>query len=132
MLHVHGMPKNMAAKKTIRKNTKKTASIGKPGNSSNKPIRKNTTTPKEKVPRIVDRVSVDDAGRVVIPAKMRSALGIEGGQNLTISMEGDMITLQTLQSVIRNAQVLARKKRKTKGSVVDELMAERRAEAAKE
>lgn len=84
------------------------------------------------MPRIVDRVSVDDAGRVVIPAKMRSALGIEGGPNLTITMEGDVITLQTLQSVIRHAQVLARKKRKTKGSVVDELIAERRAEAAKE
>jgi len=126
------MPKKIAVNKTIRKKTKKTASIGKSGNSSNQSIRKNETTPTEKMPRIVDRVSVDDAGRVVIPAKMRSALGIEGGQNLTITMEGDVITLQTLQSVIRHAQVLARKKRKTKGSVVDELIAERRAEAAKE
>lgn len=79
-----------------------------------------------------ERVSVDDAGRIVVPAKFRKALGIKGGQELTISMEGDGIKLRTLEAALEHARALAKRKRKGRGSVVDQFIAERRAHAAKE
>jgi AbrB family looped-hinge helix DNA binding protein len=78
------------------------------------------------------RVPVDDAGRVVVPAQIRRALGIQGGQQLSISLEGDVIRLQTVDTVLERARAIARRKRKRTGSVVDEFITDRRAEAAKE
>jgi AbrB family looped-hinge helix DNA binding protein len=76
------------------------------------------------------RVPVDDAGRGVVPAQIRKALGIQGGQPLSISLEGDVIRLQTVDTVLERARAIARRKRS--GSIVDEFITDRRAEAAKE
>lgn len=78
------------------------------------------------------RVPVDNAGRVVVPAQIRRALGIQGGQQLSISLEGDVIRLQTVDAALERARAIARRKRKRSGSVVDEFITQRRAEAAKE
>jgi len=78
------------------------------------------------------RVPVDNAGRIVVPAQIRRALGIQGGQQLSISLEGDVIRLQTLDAALERARAIARRKRKRNGSVVDEFITQRRAEAAKE
>ena len=42
------------------------------------------------------RIRIDAAGRIVIPVEMRRALGIQDGQDLTVSLEEDGITLRTL------------------------------------
>jgi len=68
----------------------------------------------------------------VVPAQIRRALGIQGGQQLSISLEGDVIRLQTLDAALERARAIARRKRKRNGSVVDEFITQRRAEAAKE
>ena len=76
------------------------------------------------------RVRIDPVGRVVIPVEMRRALGIHDGQDLTVSLEKDGITLRTLALARARVRAIARAHRKGHGSVVDEFLAERRAEAA--
>ncbi|MYE82443.1 MAG: AbrB/MazE/SpoVT family DNA-binding domain-containing protein [Gammaproteobacteria bacterium] len=78
------------------------------------------------------RVRIDAAGRIVIPAEMRRSLGIRDGQDLTVSLEKDGITLRTLALARARVRAIARAHRKGQESVVDEFIAERRAEAAHE
>ena len=78
-------------------------------------------------------VRVDHAGRLVVPAKFRKALGIEGGAELTASLKDGGIRLQTVDAAVARAQALAKSRHRGRaGDVVDRFIAERRAEAAKE
>ena len=79
-----------------------------------------------------ERVSIDAAGRVVVPARFRRALGLRGGQSLVIGLQGDAITMRTIDAAVDRAQAIARRRRKERGSVVDAFIAERRADAAEE
>lgn len=114
----------------LQAKTQKTVSIVKHGGSPTTSSRRISVKPANRA--IAERVPIDDAGRIVVPAKIRKVLGIKGGQELTISLEDDVIKLQTVQVAIERAQAIARRKRKSSGSVVDEFIAERRAEATKE
>ena len=68
---------------------------------------------------------------MVIPAKFRKALGLEEGGNVTLSLKGDTIAIQTKMARIKAAQeYLAKHLKKPAGySMVDELMADRKREA---
>ena len=79
-----------------------------------------------------ERVTIDASGRLVVPGKFRKALGIRGPQHLIIGLEGDTLRLRTTDGVIRRYQELARRRKRTPGSVVDAFIAERRREAAEE
>lgn len=74
-------------------------------------------------------VSVNNQGRVTIPAQVRRAAGIEPGDSVVIHVEDGRVVIET------HAQLAARVRREVTrdwqgtGSVVDELTAERRAEA---
>ena len=74
------------------------------------------------------RVRVDQAGRVVVPAGIRKALGIHSGQSLAISLDGDSIRLLTIDAALERVRAIARRRRKLCSSVVDGFIAERRAE----
>ncbi len=76
------------------------------------------------------RVRVDQAGRVVVPAGIRRALGIHSGHHLTISLDGDSIRLQTIDAALERVRAIARRKRNLGSNVVDDFIAERRAEEA--
>ena len=78
------------------------------------------------------RVRIDGAGRIVVPADMRRALEIRDGEELTVSLEDDGIRLRTLDAGLARVRAIARRRRQGKGSVVDEFLAERRAEAARD
>jgi AbrB family looped-hinge helix DNA binding protein len=75
---------------------------------------------------------VGPQGRVVIPAAMRRALGIQPGQLMVARIEAGRLVLE------RREQVLSRLRHEVQAvsrpgvSVVDELIAERRAEARRE
>ena len=74
---------------------------------------------------------VDRHGRVVIPAEQRRALGIKEGDAVVILLEEGELHILKQEEAIRRAQAMVMKY--TKGrSLVDELIAERRAEAARE
>lgn len=77
-------------------------------------------------------VRIDQAGRVVVPAPIRKALGITHGQMLHISLDEGFIRLQTVKAGLERIWAIARSRGKSSESVVDDFIAERRAEAAKE
>ena len=79
-----------------------------------------------------ERVTIDEAGRLVVPARFRKALDIRGRQQLVVGLEGDTIRLRTPSAALARLQAIARQKRQGSGSVVDEFILERRAEAARE
>ena len=74
---------------------------------------------------------LDRHGRVVIPAEHRRALGLEEGDAVVVSLNEGELRILSRTEAIKRAQDMVRKY--TKGrSLVDELIAERRAEAARE
>lgn len=78
------------------------------------------------------RVRVDSAGRVVIPSDLRGKLGIEPGQELILTEEPCGLKLQTFRQALAAAQAFFAPYRRSGQSIVDELIADRRAEAAHE
>jgi AbrB family looped-hinge helix DNA binding protein len=80
-----------------------------------------------------ERVRLDDAGRIVIPARFRKQLGMKKGSWLVIGVEDGEVRIFTIQEAIRKVQETAREYPPEEGhSVVDDFIAERRAEAARE
>jgi AbrB family looped-hinge helix DNA binding protein len=77
------------------------------------------------------RTRVNENGRVVIPSSFRKALGIEVGDEVVLRIEDDELRITTQQRRIQRAQRRARQYVKG-GSLVDELLAERRAAAKRE
>lgn len=88
------------------------------------------TQASEECPR-ADVVATEN-GRLTIPAQVRRAAGIEPGAALVVYVEDGRVIVETRE------QLTARIKRDVgtawtgQGSVVDELIADRRAEAARE
>ena len=80
------------------------------------------------------RVRLDSAGRIVVPAGFRKALGISAGQELVMALDEGFVRLQTIDAALERVRVIARRRRRSRSdaSVVDEFIAERRREAASE
>jgi AbrB family looped-hinge helix DNA binding protein len=78
------------------------------------------------------RTRVSQSGRVVIPASFRKALGINVGDEVLLRIEDDELRITTQQRRIRRAQRRARRYLKPGTSLVEELLAERRAAAKHE
>ncbi len=76
-------------------------------------------------------LTLGQQGRVVIPAEARAALGLKSGDRLSLQVEDGRLVIESL------AQVMARirapfRDMDPQHSLVDELIAERRADAARE
>ncbi len=76
------------------------------------------------------RLRLSENGRVVIPANVRKALGVEAGDEIILQQEENSFRLTTQQQRIAEAKRRIRRYIKPGSKVVDELIAERR-EAAK-
>jgi AbrB family looped-hinge helix DNA binding protein len=70
-------------------------------------------------------------GRLVLPKKVREALGMADGGTVVFSVEGDEIKLTSIRQSIERAQELYRRYA-TNDLTVDDFLAERRTEAARE
>ena len=81
-------------------------------------------------------VRVDSAGRLVVPARFRAALGIRSGGRALLTLESDGLRVTTreaaLDAAVARAQRLARKYGSGGGGEIDAFLAERRAEAARD
>jgi AbrB family looped-hinge helix DNA binding protein len=78
-------------------------------------------------------VRIAAGGRVVIPAEYRKALGVEVGDHVVIELKGDELRLRSRQAAIKKVQAMVRKHIPDESrSLADELIAERRQEAARE
>jgi len=78
------------------------------------------------------KVRIAEGGRVVIPAGFRRSLGLEVGQEATLQLIDDTLVLMNPRQAIRRAQALVRKNVSKDVSLVEQLIAERRAEAGRE
>ena len=72
---------------------------------------------------------VQPEGRVLIPSELRKALGIKPGTRLVLSQSGEGVLLTPHDAVKRQLRNLFAD---VSGSMADELIAERHAEATKE
>jgi AbrB family looped-hinge helix DNA binding protein len=78
-------------------------------------------------------VKVAPGGRIVIPGAFRKALSLSVGDDLMVEMKDGELRVRPLQAAIRQAQEMVRSYIPDPDrSLVDELIAERRAEAARE
>ena len=83
-------------------------------------------------PMQIHTVRLSREGRVLIPAEVRSAMGLSEGSHLSLSVQDGEIRLFDRAQALRRARDIARKYKKSGNSVVDELLQERRAEAGRE
>ena len=70
-------------------------------------------------------------GRLVIPAEVRSALGLTAGESLHLRVEGGRLVLERPGDAVAELRGLAAAVPRTR-SLVEELLAERRAAALEE
>ena len=78
------------------------------------------------------RAKVSEGGRIAIPAGVRRKLGIEVGDEVLLRLEDGELRVFTVDHAIRRAQEIVRRYVPPDVSLADELIAERRAEAARE
>ncbi|HXH69271.1 MAG TPA: AbrB/MazE/SpoVT family DNA-binding domain-containing protein [Pyrinomonadaceae bacterium] len=78
------------------------------------------------------KTKVTEGGRIVIPAKLRKALGIEIGENVTIEIQNNSLHILSRKETLRRVKDSVRKYAKPETSAVDELIKERREESANE
>ena len=76
-------------------------------------------------------VRVANNGRMVLPKSVREALGVTQGGAVVLSIEGDVVKLTSIRQSVARAQALYRQ-HATNDLSVDDFIAERRAEAARE
>ncbi len=78
------------------------------------------------------RTRLAEGGRIVLPAPYRRALGLHVGDEVILRLEDGEVRLLTIERAVQSAQELIRRYVPRGRSLVDELIAERRAEAARE
>jgi AbrB family looped-hinge helix DNA binding protein len=78
------------------------------------------------------RVRVAAGGRIVIPAEVRQVLGVKEGDELILYPSDGGYRVSTVELVVKEAQAYFRQFKRPGTSVVDELITERRQEAATE
>jgi AbrB family looped-hinge helix DNA binding protein len=83
-------------------------------------------------PTQTQKVELGAGGRLVIPAPMRAALGMREGDKVLVRLEGNELRIYTYDEAMRRAQEIVRSFVPPDVSLVDELIADRRAEAARE
>ena len=78
------------------------------------------------------KTKIGEGGRVVVPAKYRKALDLKPGDDVILFLEDGEVRITTLPRVIKRAQEIVRRYNPEGRSLVDELIWERRDEAARE
>ena len=80
--------------------------------------------------QVVTKLS--QGGRVVIPAEYRKALGLKPGDHVVLSLEDGEVRVSPVDRWVRRAQDLVRRHVPKGVSLADEVIQERRQEAARE
>jgi AbrB family looped-hinge helix DNA binding protein len=76
------------------------------------------------------QMKVSDGGRVVIPSEIRQLMSIKEGDTVLWQMQDGVATLTTRLAQLKQAQAIVRKHVPAGVSLVDEVIADRRAENA--
>ena len=78
------------------------------------------------------RVKLVEGGKLVIPAAFRREMGVKPGDTLIVEMDGGELRVRSLPSAIQRVQARMRELNPEGRSLVEELIADRRAEAVRE
>ena len=78
------------------------------------------------------RVKVVEGGKLVIPAAFRREMGVKPGDTVIVELDHGELRVRSLSSAIRRVQERMRELNPEGRSLADELIADRRAEAARE
>lgn len=78
------------------------------------------------------RARVTDGGRLVIPAEFRRQLGIHPGDSVMIDLRDGELRVRSLRRAVERAQALVRQYVADGVSLSEELIGDRRADAARE
>lgn len=79
-----------------------------------------------------DRAVLEDSGRIAIPEAVLSAWSAEPGEELIVRLEGDELRIMTRRAGLERARGIVRKYVAPGEELAEELLHERRAEAANE
>ena len=77
-------------------------------------------------------VKIGQGGRIVLPAKIRKALGVTTGDDLILALSDGEVRMFTRREAIRRAQGMLRRYIPEGRILSEELIADRRAEVARE
>jgi len=77
-------------------------------------------------------VRVDKLGRILLPAGVRKAAGLEPDTRLIVRVHAGRIELMTLAGAVRMAQSIVRRHVKPGARLADELLAARRADVRRQ
>ena len=86
----------------------------------------------EEVPPSVHQVKIDTSGRIVLPAALRQRLGVREGDSVLVIDDDDAVRIETSAVALAEAREYFAALVPRHVSLADELIAERRAEAASE
>jgi antitoxin PrlF len=82
--------------------------------------------------QITAGAQMNTQGRVVIPAEIRKEMGLEGPVDLVFRYDDGKLVIETIEDAVAYVQSVVAQYITSDGSMVDQLIADRRAEAAKE
>jgi AbrB family looped-hinge helix DNA binding protein len=77
-------------------------------------------------------IRVSSNGRMSIPAKQRKALGLENGGMVVATVQDGELRIRTVKTVLDELRARLAPVLKASGDTVDQFIADRRAEAARE
>lgn len=80
----------------------------------------------------IEHAKLGEDGRLIIPAPLRKELGLHAGDTIVIESDGDSLLLRSYERVLKEVQASFAPHRVPGTRADDELIAERRAEAAAE
>ncbi len=86
----------------------------------------------QKDPVLQAHASFGKDGRVLIPIALREAAGIKPGERVVIRVQDGALVIETLDARIARIQAIFAPYKREGESIVDEFIAEKRAEAARE
>jgi bifunctional DNA-binding transcriptional regulator/antitoxin component of YhaV-PrlF toxin-antitoxin module len=78
------------------------------------------------------RAVLDETGRILLPNRILESWSAAAGEELLVRLEGDELRIFTRSAGLRLARELLRKYPQSDKSMADELIAERRREAARD
>ena len=81
---------------------------------------------------MTETVVVGESGRIVLPAAIRDELGVKAGDRLTLTSDGGAIRILSRKMALESIRADIIKHRGSLTGILDEFLAERRAEAARE
>ena len=78
------------------------------------------------------KTTIGEGGRIVIPIRIRNAIGLEIGDKVTLSIKDNSLHITTQKEALRRLKALVREHVPVGVSLVDELIQDRREEVARE